>query len=723
MSKSIKRPVICGLAKVPVVMQLENTECGAACLCMILAYYDKWIPLEKVREDCGVSRDGSKARNMARAARRYGLKVRGFRWRSETLKKNGAFPCIVHWNFNHFVVLNGFRGNRAYLNDPADGSYHLSIEEFDRCFTGICMFFEPGEDFEPTGKKKSILSFAFKRLRGTAFAVAFTVLFGVITSLFDLIAPAFTRLFLDYLLPGDNRNMVMPFLIAMTVFTVLEFIMNAYESVYNYRISGKLAAVGNASFFWKVLKMPMKFHSQRMAGDIQVRQTSNASIADTLVNIFAPLALNIIMMLFYLVVMLRYNWILTLVGIVSLSINAIVSMLISAKRINISRVMLRDNAQLASTTVTGISMIETIKSSGAENGYFARWSGFQANANYQQVKALKLNQYLGMIPLFVSKIADYTILLLGVWLAMRGELTVGMIMAFQSFLTSFMKPALDTISNGQQLQEMRSDMERVDDVLEYPDEDIFALDCGSGGITKLKGEIELKNVTFGYSALEKPLIRDFSLAVVPGESVAIVGATGCGKSTLSKLISGLYKPWGGEILFDGVPMNRIAKDVFRSSLSVVDQDIVLFEDTIADNIRMWDDSIKDFEVVIAARDAYIHDEIMQRPNGYQYKLLENGKDLSGGQRQRIEIARVLATDPSIIIMDEATSALDSDTEYNIMKAMSARGITSLIIAHRLSAIRSCDRIIVMDNGAIIDCGTHAELFERCEKYHDLINAE
>ena len=723
MASKIKKPVIGGYTKVPVVMQLENTECGAACLCMILAYYDKWIPLEKVREDCGVSRDGSKARNMAHAAHHYGLNVRGYRWRTETLRRKGAFPCIVHWNFNHFVVVAGFKGNQVYINDPADGICHMTIEEFDKCFTGICMFFDPDKTFKPSGKRKSIIAFAFKRMRGTAFAIVFTVLLGIIVSMFNLISPAFSRLFIDYLLPGNNNNLVIPFIVALSVFALLQFIMNAAGQVYNMRISGKLAAVGNASFFWKVLKVPMKFHAQRMAGDIQVRQISNAAIADTLVNIFAPLLLNIVMMLFYLVVMLRHSWILTLVGIVSLTLNAIVSRLISSKRLNISRVLLRDSAKLASTTVSGIGMIETIKSSGAENGYLARWSGLQANVNYQQVKTVKLDQYLGMIPMFISKIADYAVLLLGVWLTMRGEFTVGMIMSFQAFLTSFMEPALETISDGQQLQEMRSDIERIDDVMEYPDDNVFSSEAVTGEVTKLKGNIEIKNVTFGYSSLEEPLISDFSLSISSGESVAIVGATGCGKSTLSKLISGLVKPWSGEILFDGIPMDHINKDVFRSSLAVVDQDIVLFEDTIADNIRMWDDSIKDFEVVMAARDAFIHDEIMQRPNGYQYKLLEGGKDLSGGQRQRIEIARVLAIDPSIIIMDEATNALNSNTEYDIMKAISERGMTSIIIAHRLSAIRSCSKIFVMDSGRIIDCGTHAELFARCRQYYDLVNAE
>ena len=384
---------------------------------------------------------------------------------------------------------------------------------------------------------------------------------------------------------------------------------------------------------------------------------------------------------------------------------------------------MRDSAKLSSATVAGIEMIETIKASGAENGYFKRWSGYQASVNTQQVKFMKVNQYLGLIPQFVSALANNVVLFLGVWLTMKGEFTVGMIMAFQGFLGSFMAPALTLVSAGQTLQEMRTQMERVDDVMEYPDDEFFAEEGSDDDSKKLSGNIELKNVVFGYSPLAEPLIKDFNLSITAGKSVAIVGSSGCGKSTMSKLIAGLYHPWSGEILFDGKPMDQISKSVFRGSLAVVDQDIILFEDTIANNIKMWDDSIEDFEMILAAHDARIHEDIMDRPKGYQHKLIEGGKDFSGGQRQRIEIARALAQVPTIVVLDEATSALDANTEYEVVNAIRNRGVTSIVIAHRLSTIRSCDEIIVMDHGEIVDRGTHNELMEKCSIYQELVSSE
>ncbi len=723
MADKTKSPIKKGVARVPVVMQLETLECGAASLCMILAYYGKWIPIEQVREDCGVSRDGSNARNMLRAARYYGLDAKGYRLEPEQLKANGTFPCIIHWNFNHFVVLDGFRGNKAYINDPARGNYNVPMETFDESFTGICLQFEPTETFVPSGKPKSMLSFAAKRLKGTGAAITFTVLTGSVAALMSFMRPAFSRVFLDHLLTGTDRNWLIPFLLFLGFFNIIEILTSALQAIYSLRINGKMAAAGNASYMWKILKLPMKFFSQRMVGDIQGRQASNAIIANTLICTFSPLLLNTLMMVFYLIVMFRYSVILSLIGIVSLTINAFVSKYISEKRINITRVSMRDSAKLASSTVAGIEMIETIKSAGAENGFFKKWSGYQASVNTQHVKFLKIEQYLGIIPQFITALANNTVLFLGVFLAMQGKFTVGMVMAFQGFLISFMAPAMTLISAGQTLQEMRTMTERVSDVMEYPDDSVFGENKISDGLQKLSGNIELKNVVFGYSPLAEPLIRNFNMTVTPGKSVAIVGASGSGKSTISKLISGICRPWSGEILFDGKPMNEIPKNVFRGSLAVVDQEIILFEDTVADNIKMWDNSIEDFEMILAAHDAQIHDDIMQKPKGYQHKLIEGGKDFSGGQRQRIEIARALAQDPTVIIMDEATSALDAKTEYDVVKMIRNRGITCIVVAHRLSTIRSCDEIIVMEHGEIKDRGTHKELMENSRIYRDLVSAE
>ncbi len=724
-AQKIKSPITAGVAKVPVVMQMEALECGAASLAMILAYYEKWVPLEQVRLDCGVSRDGSNARNILRAARSYGLTAKGYRYEPEGLKANGKFPCIIHWNFNHFVVLNGFRGNKAVLNDPAKGTYSVPMQTFDDSFTGICLFFEPAEGFTPEGKPQSMLQYAKKRLVGAGTAIAFVTLTTVISSLLGIVTPAFSRIFLDRLLTGENPEWLMSFTLALAGISVLQLIVAWIQAVYSLRINGKLAMVGNTTFLWKVLHMPMAFFSQRMAGDIQGRQSANAMIAEQLVGTLAPLALNAAMMVFYLVVMLRYSVLLTLIGLVSILANLVLSSVISKKRINLTRVQMRDAGKLAGTTVAGIEMIETIKASGAENGFFEKWAGYQASVNTSQVRFQRMNQLLGLLPALVSSICSTAVLMTGVFLAMQGSFTVGMIMAFQGFLSSFLSPATTLISAGQTLQEMRTDMERIEDVMRYPDDDIFAEDSGdeSTEYGKLSGNIELKNVTFGYSRLAEPLIRDFNLTLKPGDRVAFVGASGCGKSTISKLISGLYKPWSGEILFDGKPISQIDRCVFTGSLAVVDQDIILFEDTIANNIKMWDNSIEDFEMIMAARDAQLHEDIMRREGGYQYKLTEGGKDLSGGQRQRMEIARVLAQDPTIILLDEATSALDAKTEYDVVRSIKDRGITCIVVAHRLSTIRDCDGIIVMEQGNVVERGTHEELMKNGGAYTRLVSNE
>ena len=714
-----------GVAKVPVVMQLEALECGAASLAMVMAYYGKWTPLEQVRSDCGVSRDGSKAKNIYLAAEAYGFDVKAYRKSPESLRQNGQFPCIIHWNMNHFVVLDGFRGKWVYLNDPARGAVKVSWEEFDRSFTGIVITLVPSKNFKPDGKRESTIDFARKRLIGAGMAAAFVMVTTAITYLFGIVNSVTSRIFMDRLLTGVNRDWLYPFISMMVFLAVIQLAVQWAQSIYSLKINGKMAAIGSAGYMWKTLRLPMEFFSQRLAGDIQSRLALNASIAGTLINTFAPLLLNSVMMLFYLVLMIKQSPVLTLVGLTTLIVDIFVSRIASEQRVNISRVQMRDSGKLESATVTGIEMIETIKASGAENGFFQKWAGYQASVNAQNVKATKTNQLWGVILAFFSAAANYAVLILGVRMVMDGNFSLGAVLMFQGFLSAFLSPAMSLIGAGQTIQEMRTQMERVEDVMAYPDDEAVKenRDAEVQDLSKLRGNVELKNVTFGYSKLEEPLIRDFSLSIKTGERIAIVGASGCGKSTLSKLVSGLYSPWSGEILFDGKPRGAYPRDIMTGSLAVVDQDIILFEDSIENNIKMWDDSIQSFEVIMAARDAQLHDDIMKLAGGYQHKLTSGGRDLSGGQRQRMEIARVLAQDPTIIILDEATSALDAKTEYDVVRSIKERGITCIVIAHRLSTVRDCDEIIVLDHGKAVERGTHDELMKLGGAYAELVSNE
>ncbi|MBQ1312012.1 MAG: NHLP family bacteriocin export ABC transporter peptidase/permease/ATPase subunit [Blautia sp.] len=721
--KNIPEPITTGVAKVPVVMQLEMLECGAACLTMIMNYYQKWIPLEKARVDCGVSRDGASVKNIIVAAKNYGMEAGAWKVEPEDLIKEGPFPCIIHWSFNHFVVLCGFKGNKAILNDPARGRVAVSMEEFDQEYTGIMVDLAPGENFQPSGKKKSIFSYAKERLEGTSTAVTFVVLTTTISSLFGIISPVFGRVFLDRLLGGKNEDWLNPFILAMALFSIVNILVMSISTVYSLRIQAKMEAVGSANYLWKVLRLPIQFFGQRLAADIADRQGTNASIAGTLVNTFAPLALNTLMMVFYLVVMIKYSLLLTAIGIAAIIINMAVTALISNQRVNLTRVQMRDNAKLNAATVSSIRMIETIKASGAERGVFGRWAGYQASVNTQGYRFIHLNTFLSSIPTIVTSLTNIIVLGTGVYLVLHGSFTVGMVMAFQGFLSSFMNPANALIAAGQSLQEMISQIERVDDVMSYPADPSFRERDKTEEYEKLTGAIEMKDIVFGYAPLGAPLITDFSLSVKPGQKIALVGKSDCGKSTMAKLLSGLYQPWSGSITFDGKDISEIDRNVFIGSVAVIDQNVTLFEDTVAENIKMWDSSIENFEVIMAARDAGIHDDIVLRPGGYQHKMSENGRDFSGGQRQRIEIARALAQDPTICILDEATSALDAQTEYEVVKSISARGITCVIIAHRLSTIRDCDEIIVLDKGHVIERGTHEELFAKGGAYAQLVTSE
>ncbi len=721
--KKIKEPITRGVARVPVIMQLEMLECGAACLSMIMGYYEKWITLEQARVDCGVSRDGSSAKNIMQAARSYGMEVHGYRMEPEVLLEEGPFPCIIHWGFNHFVVLDGFtRKKKAVLNDPARGRVTVSWDEFDRNFTGVCLTITPGEDFVPEGRRKSVWDYTKERMAGTGVAINFVILTTTIIALLTAIQPAFNQVFLDYLLTGENSDWLWPFLIVLSSFSGIIVLMNWINAIYGLKIQGKMAAVGSSSYLWKIMRLPMQFFEQRLPGDLSERQSTNASIAGLLINTFGPLLINTVMMLFYLVIMIRHNLFLTLIGVGTIFINMFVSAVITEKRINVQRVQMRDQSKFSSAVIAGIDMIETIKASGAEKGYFGRIAGYQASVNAQQMKFARLNQWLGMLPGLFTSLANLAVLGYGVELVLEGNMTLGMVMAFQGFLSAFTTPATSLINASQSLQEMITQMERVDDVMSYQNDPWFTERETDQKCERLSGHVVMKNVTFGYSRFDPPLIENFSMEVQPGQKIAFVGGSGCGKSTLVKLLSGLSQAWSGEIEFDGKNISDIDRDVFAGSVSVVDQDIILFDDTIANNISMWDTTMEDADIMSAAKDAQIHEDIM-RDGGYQCKILEGGRDMSGGQRQRLEIARALAQNPSVCILDEATSALDAKTEHDVVNAISARGITCIVIAHRLSTIRDCDEIVVMERGHVVERGTHEQLMALNGTYTKLVTNE
>ena len=716
-----KKPI-----KVPVILQMEALECGAASLTMVLAYFGKWVPLEEVRAQCGVSRDGSNALNIAKAAKKYGLEYKAFRYSAKSLREKAEYPSIIFWNYNHFVVLDGFKGDYAYINDPAEGRVRIRMEDFRKCYSGICLSFKKGEDFVCGGKKAGMFDFLRKGLRGNGRTMILVMITGALAMIAGTVIPIISRVYTDYILPGSNPDWYTYFIVFFALVITYQLISSVVNIFFVKKATGKMAVTSSAAFMHHVFRMPMEFFSQRFAGDLAQRAVSNDNVAMTLVGRIAPVFMNLFLLVFYLVVMIQYSVPLTLVGLATVAINLVLARIISNKRTEISKTQVRDQGKLAATTVSGIDMVETIKASGAETGFLERWSGYHASMEKSKVRFDGVNRFLGTIPALLVQLSNIVVMMMAFWTIMDGNFTAGMFLAFQACMTAFMHPVNDLINAGQSIQEMSGQIERIHDVMQYPEDVNAKEDYDPAELTdakKLSGTIEMKNVTFGYSRLGDPVIKDFNMTVTPGKRIAFVGSSGCGKSTIAKLLTGLYKPWSGEILFDGKPISEIPKPIFYGSLSMVDQEIVLFRDTIANNIKLWDKTIYDFEMILAARDVEIHSDILSRKGGYEHVLEENGHDLSGGQRQRIEIARALAGDPSIIIMDEATSALDAQTEFNISNYIHDRGITCIIIAHRLSTIRECDEIIVIDKGEVVQRGTHEELIKEDGVYRQLVSAQ
>ena len=715
---------------VPQVMQMEALECGAACLAMILAYYGRWVPLDKVRVQCGVSRDGSKATNVLRAARSYGLEAKGMTYSTNALIKKGHMPCILFWNFCHFVVLTGFsrNGRHAYVNDPSRGRVKIPIDQFEDSFTGVVLEFRRTDAFEEGGQKPNPLEFVRKRLKGLWGPIAFVMATSAIVALTGVVSMSLARVFMDgIIVRGENEWLpyVVALLIGLAIVSLIAGVLNAF---YLMRIQGKVAVVSSSRFMEHLLHLPVGFYSQRMSGDLLQRQQANEIIAFGLVGQLAPIIANSVMLILYLVVMLRYSVPLTLVGVTTVALNCWVARMVSARRVNVARSMAMDAGKLYASTVNGVDMIETIKAAGAERGYFERWAGYQASVNEAEARLAYINERMGSVPIALTQLANIIVLVQGVWLIVTAGFTPGALLAFQGFMLSFFTPVMQIVQLGQTVQEMQTQMERVEDVLTYPTdvpEDLIEEERAEREALnefphKLSGRVDLDGLTFGYSPLEPPLIDGLDLHVAPGQWVALVGPSGCGKSTIAKLVSGLYQPWGGQVSFDGTPAADVPRSVLRGSLAVVDQDIVTFDDTVSDNIKLWDNSIEDFEVILAARDAGIHDLIAGREGGYNGQVLPGGKNFSGGQLQRLEIARVLAQDPSIIILDEATSALDAQTEAEVIQRIRDRGISCIVVAHRLSTIRDCDEIIVLDEGKVVERGTHDELMELGGSYANLV---
>jgi NHLM bacteriocin system ABC transporter peptidase/ATP-binding protein len=712
--------------RTPTVLQMEAVECGAAALAIVLSHYGRWIPLEELRLACGVSRDGSKASNVVKAARNYGLVAKGFKKEPQSLRELRP-PMILHWNFNHFLVLEGFRKGRVHLNDPGSGPRTVSEEELDQSFTGVVLTFEPGPEFERKGEPPRLIASLKRRLTGARAALAFVILAGLALVVPGLVLPVFSKVFVDNVLLENRRDWLLPLLLGMGITAVMMGLLTWLQQAYLLRLETRMALSSSSRFLWHVLRLPVEFFNQRFHGDISARVGINDRVAQLLSRELATNVLAAIVAVFYAVLMLQYDPVLTLAGVVIVSLNVLALRFVSRKRVDGNRRLLQEQGKLSGTAMGGLQMIETIKATGGESGLFARWSGYQAKVVNTRQDLERYTQILDAVPPLLAALNTAVLLGLGGVRVMNGALSLGGLVAFQILMASFIGPINRLVSLGGRLQTVEGDMNRLDDVLRYRVEG--GLKSGTSEAppadfpVKLSGHLELRDFSFGYSRLDPPLIEGLDLNLRPGFRVALVGGSGSGKSTIAKLVAGLYEPWAGEILFDGLRRSEVPPSVMVNSMGSVDQSIFLFEGSVRDNLTLWDATVPLPELVAAAKDACIHDDIAARPGGYDSQVAEGGTNWSGGQRQRLEIARALVTRPTLLILDEATSALDPTTESLIDGNLRRRGCTCLIVAHRLSTIRDADEIIVLERGKVVQRGTHDELRAIAGPYARLISTE
>ncbi|MCR5788784.1 MAG: NHLP family bacteriocin export ABC transporter peptidase/permease/ATPase subunit [Lachnospiraceae bacterium] len=696
-------------AKTPTVFQMETTECGAASLAMIMGYYGRTVPLEQMRIETGVSRDGCSAKNLILAAQKFGLEAHGYRKDLEGLLTMPV-PAIIHWNFNHFVVWEGRRGKYCYINDPNTGRRRMTVEDLDVCFTGIVLTFKPAGAFEKTKNKNTLFSFAAKRLTGQYRALAALVITGLFLVIPGLLTPVFTQVFIDDIFLSGNFDWLGTLIAVMAGTVLLQAFLTFYRGRLLLLLQRKLTLLSTHGMLTHMFRLPANFFEQRYAGDLSQRVTNNKNVSEFLTGDLAQTALNCFTAVFYLILLMLYSPLLTLIGVVCIFAELLLMYVMSGRMKEYSQKTQQETGKLTGNLFSGLSITSTLKAAGTENAFVGRLLGNYAVCITLQEEMGARQELINAIPEVFEKLLMILSLTVGGLQIIKGNMTAGMLIGYTGLLTAFVTPINELTAFLQRIQTAKADMARVEDIMRYQEDARYEVaDYADGADGKLDGKVELKNVSFGYNLLEPPLVTDFSFMLPAGSSIAFVGASGSGKSTVSKICSGLYAPWNGQVLVDGIPMKKIKPEVIAASVATVSQNITLFSGTVRENLTLWNRYIDDDDMIRAAKDACIHDDINAKPGAYDFMLTENGTNLSGGQRQRLEIARALILSPSVLIMDEATSALDPIVEKQILDNIKRRGCTCIIVAHRLSAIRDCDEILVMDGGKIIQRGTHEEL--------------
>ena len=697
----------------PILLQMHASECGAACLGSILGHFGRWAPLTELREKCEVSRDGSSAASIMRAARHYGLECSGLSVRAEALKKVDL-PVIVFWQFSHFLIVEGFDSRHFYLNDPSTGRRRVSAEEFNKGYSGIALRFKLGEDFERGGERPGLFSQLNALLAGSWRVLTGTVACGLMLTLLSLAVPASLSAFVDDVL--NNHGPWGGLVFALLGAGLLVYILSLLKHRFLKRLATRISVIGYSQGLSKLLRLPVEFFEHRLVGDLTDRVSSTDRVAKNLTDQFLVLLVDMAMSTVLLAAMLAYDALLTLLVLALAVLHGVLAHSLNAFRAVRSQAMRREQGLLIGVGMQMLQSADNLRMTGADDRFFSRWSGQQARELAARQRYSELGAVNTALPGLIGALRAAAILGVGGSFVMMGSMTLGTLVGFYILAEMFLAPIGRFLEFADKRQALETDLQRLEDIAKAAEDPVFARRSPESesiptfkGRLQLAGALELRDVTFGFNRSKPPLIKDFNLAISPGQRVAVVGPSGSGKSTLARLVSGIYQPWSGEILFDGHRRDDIPEEVLRRSISMVDQDVVLFSASLRDNITLWNPAVPDEAIFSAARDACIHHEILLRPQGYSTLVEEGGVNFSGGQRQRLEIARALVGNPTVIILDEATSALDASTEELVDDALRRRGVTCLIVAHRLSTVRDCDEIIVLEAGIQVQRGTHDEL--------------
>jgi NHLM bacteriocin system ABC transporter peptidase/ATP-binding protein len=704
---------------VPTVLQMEVVECGAASLGMVLAHFGRWVPLEQLRERCAVGRDGVTALRVVTAARSYGLIAEGHRVEPSGLK-DLPLPQILWWDMAHFVVLEGWDRDGWWVNDPGVGVRHVTSHEFESSFTGISLLARPGPDFKRGGHAPPPLAGLRRRIRGFGRLIALILFSGLMLSVPTIVAPLLVKATVDEVFVDGRLAFLLPATLGLLVALVAQFLLSRAQQMFVAELQVRSAIRMSTETMRHLLRLPMRFFTQRMPADVTNRASLNDDVAQMVSGPLVQSVISTILAVAYAAAAFLVDPLLGLV-VVGAGIAQGATAWWGFMRVRrLMRQSLVQETEVAVAVATSIGMIETLKATGAEDDALDRYGAAQDRlVDVRQSQDLALNP-IGVLPTLITSLALIALLGLGSWQVIEGRQSLGALVALQVLLAGFSAAAQQIAAAVSQAPQVTAAMERIDDILDY-DEVAHPPDEGIEG-DPLMGLVDIDDVTFRYDPAGPPVIADLSVKIEPGHTLALVGPSGCGKTTIARLITGLLPPDSGTIAFDGIPRERVSAESLTQGLAVVSQEIAIFPGTIADNITLWDPRITAEDVRAAADDACLTEEILARPDGFDTLLGEGGRGLSGGQRQRLALARALARRPRILLLDEATSALDARTEQKVMAAIARRRCTLILVAHRLSTIRDADEILVLDQGHVIERGTHAQLMAAHGEYADLVRS-